>query len=229
MPSVGSRTLWAAVLAALVGLYGCGGAREDPRRLLDQGRRSLDNASAVHFRLQTSGLPPGATVLAGGEGDLVRPASFRGRLLVGRGDVTFPVEVVAVGKDFWAKPAFTKEYARTDPSRFGFGNPTTLLDPHRGVTRLLTEATQARFTGRQRYEGEVLDDVEVRLPGSVVAGVLADADPARDVRGTVALTEDSHEVRRVVLTGPFYATGRDSTFTLVLDRYGERVEIRAPG
>jgi hypothetical protein len=35
-------------------------------------------------------------------------------------------------------------------------------------------------------------------------------------------------LRQVRLTGPFFQKGKDSTFTLVLDRYGEKVSISAP-
>jgi lipoprotein LprG len=40
--------------------------------------------------------------------------------------------------------------------------------------------------------------------------------------------KDTGQLRRAVLKGPFFAKGKDSTFTLVLDRYGEQVSISAP-
>jgi lipoprotein LprG len=39
---------------------------------------------------------------------------------------------------------------------------------------------------------------------------------------------ESNELRRAVLTGPFFAPDTDSTYTLVLDRYGQQVDISAP-
>jgi hypothetical protein len=38
----------------------------------------------------------------------------------------------------------------------------------------------------------------------------------------------SHQVRRVTLTGPFFDAHRSSTYTLILDRYGEIVQITPP-
>jgi lipoprotein LprG len=38
----------------------------------------------------------------------------------------------------------------------------------------------------------------------------------------------SHQVRRVVLTGPFFDAHQSSTYTLILDRYGETVQITPP-
>jgi lipoprotein LprG len=35
-------------------------------------------------------------------------------------------------------------------------------------------------------------------------------------------------LRKVVLNGPFYSASKRSTFTLVLDKYGENVSITPP-
>jgi lipoprotein LprG len=42
-----------------------------------------------------------------------------------------------------------------------------------------------------------------------------------------ALT-DANQVRQVTITGPFFGAGTTSTYTLVLDRYGEPVTISKP-
>ena len=39
---------------------------------------------------------------------------------------------------------------------------------------------------------------------------------------------DGKQLRQVKLTGPFFAKGTNSTYTLLLDRYSEKVSISAP-
>jgi hypothetical protein len=59
--------------------------------------------------------------------------------------------------------------------------------------------------------------------------VLTSADPDKPVTGKLGVTGPNHELRRAVLTGPFLAANVQTTFTIVLDHYGERANIRAPG
>ena len=47
-----------------------------------------------------------------------------------------------------------------------------------------------------------------------------------DARFSIATK--SGELRRAQLTGPFYAAGKDATFTLQLSDFGADVQITAP-
>jgi len=48
------------------------------------------------------------------------------------------------------------------------------------------------------------------------------------VQATIGVNASSHQLRRIVLVGPFFEKAHSSTFTLVLDRYGENVTITPP-
>jgi len=126
------------------------------------------------------------------------------------------------------KLPFTTGYQATDPSRYGFSDPGHLLDPSAGLSSLLTDATSATLDGRDRLNGEELDEVTVSLPGKPVADLLTSADSSQAVQGRIGLATPSHQVRRVVLTGPFFDAHKSSTYTLILDRYGETVQITPP-
>jgi hypothetical protein len=62
-----------------------------------------------------------------------------------------------------------------------------------------------------------------------VKEALTSADPAKPVTGKLGITQDKHELRRAVLTGPFLSKDVQTTFTIVLDHYGEHAAISAPG
>ncbi len=70
--------------------------------------------------------------------------------------------------------------------------------------------------------------MKVTLPGRSVADLLTSADASQRRPGPDRAGPGSHQVRRVVLTGPFFDAHRSSTYTLILDRYGETVQITPP-
>ncbi len=48
------------------------------------------------------------------------------------------------------------------------------------------------------------------------------------MQATIGLDAASHQLRRVALVGPFFDKAHASTFTVVLDKYGENVTITPP-
>jgi lipoprotein LprG len=123
----------------------------------------------------------------------------------------------------------TATYTAADPHSYGFSDPGKLLDPNTGISQLLTDATAIRSAGRDRYHGEVLYEVAVTLPGIAVKRVLTSADPSKPVTGKLGIDGKSHQLRRAVLSGPFLKRDVTTTFTIVLDHYGEHPTIRVAG
>jgi lipoprotein LprG len=138
------------------------------------------------------------------------------------------VHIISAGGYFYVQLPFSSAYEPTDPSKYGFGNPATLLDPNLGLSTLLTSASSASMGDRDRLNGEELYEVNVTLPGDRVAALLTSADKTQSVQGVIGIDVDNHQIRRVVLTGPFFDKSQKSTFTLILDKYGENVAITPP-
>jgi hypothetical protein len=218
---------------ALVGAA-CGSGQPsngpDARTLLREGKSVVDATSALHFTLTSQNAPSAGTgtYITGGDGDALRPNAVRGTLEVVVNGLPLKLSVVSAGGTFYVQLPFTTGYQATDPSKYGFSDPGHLLDPTAGLSSLLTDATSESLDGRDRLNGEELDEVKVSLPGKPVADLLTSADPAQAVQGRIGLTTQGHQVRRVVLTGPFFDAHRSSTYTLILDRYGETVQITPP-
>jgi len=61
-----------------------------------------------------------------------------------------------------------------------------------------------------------------------VEQILTSADPARPVQARFSIAEESGELLRAELTGPFFTADDDATFTLELSDFGADVEITAP-
>jgi lipoprotein LprG len=214
-------TIFTVLLAAC-------GAPADAGALLRQAKASIDSTRTLHFHLSSSNVQGSGPLITGGEGDAQRPAGFAGTLDVGVAGLAVGLQVVSVDGTFYVKLPTASAFSVADPSKYGFGDPGKLLDPASGLSSLLLQCRAASVAGTDRYNGEELDEVSCRLPGTRVASLLASADPSQAVSATFGIDPDNHQVRRVVLTGPFFSKTAKSTFTVVLDDYGENVTVTPP-
>jgi len=228
MPQRRGRLALLTVALALP-LVGCGGGSdESPTELLRQAKATLDEATSVHFTLDTAEEPDATTGLLGGEGDLLRPASFQGTLQVLVAGSQVEVEVVSVDGTVYAQLPFTTGFSVVDPADFGIGDPAALLDPDEGISQLLETVEDPEPDEERRVDGEVVREVTGRIPGDLVERLLTSEDPAQPVEVTFAITDEEAQLRRAELTGPFFSAEDDATYVVELSDYGADVEITAP-
>jgi hypothetical protein len=224
--------LLALALFAVPALTACSGddapETESAADLLAHAKHTLDEAESVHFVLDSEGAPDTGTALVGGEGDIARPAAFDGTLKVLAMGSTLDLAVVSVDGTVYAQLPFTSGFSVVDPAQFGFGDPGALIDPGTGISQLLAEAESAELGEERRVDGEVVREVTADLPGELVDQLLASEDPARAVRARFSIAEESGELLRAELTGPFFAAEDDATYILELSDFGADVEITAP-
>jgi hypothetical protein len=199
-----------------------------PAERLAEAKGVLDASPSVSVELTGADLPTAGTVLVSGTGVAAHPSSFEGELRIAQSGLAATVPLVSVDGTVWAQLPFTTTYAEVDPSSFGVGDPGRLIDVEAGVSGLLTTDLDPDDLGEVRVGGDVLEEYGAELPGSVVGSLLTIADPAATVTARFALDPGTAELRRAVLTGPFYDGGGDQTYTLLLDDYGVESDIRAP-
>ena len=211
-------------------LAGCsGGASEESAPdLLAHAKHTLDEASSAHFVLSSENATNTGTVLVGGDGDIARPSSFEGTLKVLALGSTVDLEVVSIDGTVWAQLPFAQSFSEIDPAQFGLGDPGALLDPDTGISQLLEQATDAKRGEERRVDGEVVREVTAELPGELVEQILTSADPSTPVDALFSIASESGELRRAVLTGPFFDADEEATFTLELSDFGADVDITAP-
>jgi hypothetical protein len=199
----------------------------DAAATLANAKKVLDAATALHFTLTSDNAPKGATALVGGQGDVARPDRFSGSLDVLLASQKVRVKIVSVEKTVYAQ-LFSSSWAKVDPAQFGLNDPGTFMAPQGGLADLLSTATNPRVTGEKRLSTEVLRLVSADIPGSTVARVLTTKDASRPVPAVFGVDEATGQLREATLTGPFFDPATTSTYTVLLDKYGEQVDIRAP-
>ena len=227
--------LAAAVLALAVVAAGCSGDKggdqpepADAKAVLQQAKTTLDAAPSLHFAVTTPDPPAGAASLVSADGLAARPDKFKGDFKVSLGGATATVAVVSVGGTVYAKLPFSGGFQQVDPSQFGVADPGRLLDPSTGVSNLLTRAENPRLGSKSRLGSEVVQRVTATIPGEAIAQILVSADATAPVEATFAVVDGSNQLREAVVKGPFFRKGLTSTLTILLDRYGEAVDISAP-
>jgi hypothetical protein len=212
--------------AALAACGGSDSSATSPSQLLTQSKAVLDGTTALHFVLTSQAAKGGHTTITGGSGDLARPDQVEGTFQLTISGFSVSVKVAASGGKFYAEPPFESHYTLTNPSTYGVGNPGLFLDPKHGLSTLLIEVRQPRLLAKTRIDGEVVDQVQGTVPGDKIP-VLPDAVPARPVTITAGIDPSTHQLRRVVLVGPF-TSQTNSTFTVLLTRYGEKFHVVLP-
>ncbi len=235
-----TRKLAAAVLAGLclLGTAACTGgegsgpgttqqAELTPAQRLEAAKGVLDAATSIHLALTSADVPKGATGVVSGDGVGTHPPAFKGTFKITLAGVPADAEITSVGGEVWAKLPLVPGMNKIDPAQYGLPDPAGFLSPDRGITSLLP-ATQDPVKGDPiRLGSEVLTRISGSLPGSAVVDLLRMGDRNGTFAVTYALT-DANQLRQVVIAGPFFGAGSSSTYTLVLDRYGEPVTISKP-
>lgn len=230
LPRILALAASALVLGTLTGCSGSdgGSATADTAAILTAARAGLDGARSLHFTLTSTNVPTDGTRLVSGEGVVARPESFEGKLGVLLNGSTVSVDLISAGGTVYAKLPFSSDFQVTDPAAFGLSDPANLIDSTTGISRMFGELTEVTGKGEKRIEDDVVTQVDGSLPGSLVDDLLTSADPAKPVKAELYITKSTNQLRRVVLTGPFFDKAQDSTFSLLLDQYGAPVTITAP-
>ena len=226
-PAVAAMLAVALLASACTGDGEAEARAQTPAELLAAGRASLEKSPSVTFTLESQGLPGKAVGISAAEGTgRFDPPAFAGTLNASVQGVTGKVDVIAVEQDVYMK-FFTPDYNQIDPADYGAPNPAALFDTDTGITSLADKTTGLEKDAQVRDGADVLATLKGTVPGSAVADLLVVGDRSGTFEITYGVTTPGQELRKVVLTGPFYA-GSTSTYTLRLKRLDQAVDIARP-
>lgn len=223
--------------AGLCVLFGClvllaagctDGQPKDPKAILAAAKQQIDQADTLHFQVAGTDLPTSGSYLVNATGSAKRPASFSGQFRVALGGLAATIKVVSIDGTLWAKLPLRDTYTKTDPATLGVTDPADLLDPKKGLSSFITAAKQPQNKGQSRAGKEVLTQITATLPASVVGRFLLVANDKGTIQATFFVESETSQLRKATFRGPFYDEKTITTYTVVLDRYGEPVDIKAP-
>ncbi|TIC85406.1 LppX_LprAFG lipoprotein [Nocardioides sp. GY 10127] len=238
LPPTGRRAvtplLAVAALAALPLLGACSddaAPAESPQDAVEAAAATLAGTTGVYVAISTDDPPSGIAALVAADGSLTAAPAFDGTITLSYAGLEPQVPVVAVDGDVWAQLPLTTGWTSIDPADYGAPDPTLLLDEDTGVPALLRATTDLAAGDAVRGgadNAEVLTPYTGTVPGDLVAAVVGEAGaPDGDVSVTYLLTSDD-ELRSAEVSGGFYGSSSDTTYTVDLTDYGDAPDVSAP-
>ncbi|MBB5956060.1 lipoprotein LprG [Saccharothrix tamanrassetensis] len=177
------RVLVGAFALLLAGCTSSTGDLPAGSDLVGRSAAAMRSVTSTHFTIKVDGELPNVSV-KDAEGDLNAEGESAGRAKVEQFGQLLEVEYVLVGKDLYFKGP-TGGFTRLPAALAGqLYDPTAILNPDKGVAKVLGSARDARTTSS---DGGV-NVVEATVPKDVVAGLVPGIDA--DVKSTFSLKDD---------------------------------------
>ncbi|NMH96751.1 LppX_LprAFG lipoprotein [Pseudonocardia acidicola] len=228
------RHLLAAVAAGLVLLLaGCTGAPGPTTAALPAAADLLSRSAAAMKQVRTVGVdiqvdPALSTVpVRAATGSLTAAGDAVGSVTLAQGGTPVEFEFVVVGGKIYLKGP-TGGFGPPIPVSLaaGFYDPTVVLDPQRGVARLLATATPGATEAKETVDGVDSYRVPATLaPDAVAALVPGVSGPVKGLLWIDAATSRLVKAELQVPAGPGSATG---PATVQLHDYDAPVSVTAP-
>jgi lipoprotein LprG len=225
------RLLVAAVVAA-VALTGCtNNATGSSAALPDGGQLLLASATAMrdvktaHFVLDVQGTPAGLTVHHA-EGSLTKEGAAKGTATIDELGATVEVEFVVVDKKVYLKGPTGGFQEIPSAMAASVYDPSAILDPARGVGKLLTVLKDAHTEAKESVDGQDAYRVAVTpTPGSLDTLIPGVGDK---VTGKLWIAADSKRLVKGEFTVPANGSDKGGTITLTFSDYDAPVSVSAP-
>jgi lipoprotein LprG len=224
------RVLIAVLLLLTVTIAGC--SKDDKSNTLPNGATLVSDAAtktravqSAHIKIDTSGEVTGLPIRRA-EGDLLRSGDSKGSIQIASLGVLIDYQFVVVNKDIYLK-GVTGGFQKVDPSvAAAIYDPTAILDPDRGIAKLLATATDPVTETREKVDGKDAYRVAVKLDNKVVSTLVPNV-PA-GVTGKLWIDANTKDLLKAVLTVPSATAGKTGTVTIIESNVDMPVTVSAP-
>lgn len=194
--------------------------------LLSQAATATSAVKTVHFTLKVDGTIANIPVSAV-DGVLTRSGEAKGTATITELGATIQADFVLVGGSFYLK-ALTGGYQKLPlSSATRVYDPSAILDPNRGISKLLTaSASGARTVGETSINGKPAYQVSIKPDPNAMKALIPGADA--NVTGSLWIDKASSRVVKGVFTIPNSNNTKPAIVTITLDNYDAPVSISAP-
>lgn len=196
----------------------------DGSTLVSQASTAMSNVQSAHITIDTSG-KVGTIPLRTAEGDLKKGGDAKGSIkLLALGQVV-QLDFVVIGDNFYIK-GLTGGWQKASAAEVAsFYDPSGILDPDRGVAKVLATATDAKTEATETVNGVNTYRVAVNLDNTVVSTVVPDTP--KGTTGKVWLDQNTKRLVKAELDVSA-AGGGPGTVTINLTDLDKPVTVDAP-
>jgi len=225
----GFPVLTSLITATLLALAGCShnapaANLPDGATLLAQASTAMSSVQSAHLVIDSTG-KVGSILLRTAEGDLTRDGNAKGSIkLLALGQVV-QLDFVVIEGTFYIK-GLTGGWQKASAADVAtFYDPSLVLDPARGIAKLLSTATGANTEDTDTVNGANTYRVAVNLDPAIAA-VIVPGTP-KGTASKVWIDQSSKRMIKAELDVPENAGGPGSV-TITLTDLDEPVTINAP-
>lgn len=227
------RALLALLALLTVALVGC--SKDDKPATTDQlppGATLISEAAtatgalkSAHVTIGTEG-EVGSLPMRQADGDLLRSGDAKGTIQLSQFGVLIEYEFVVVGKTIYLK-GVTGGWQKLDAAvAASIYDPSAILDPDRGIAKLLATAKDPVTEGKESVNGKDTYRIAVKLDSATVATLVPGV--GGDVTGKVWVDAQTKQLLRAVLTVPGATADKKGTVTINVTNLDTPVTISAP-
>jgi lipoprotein LprG len=227
------RHRFAVLLAAVLALAGCSGGKADQggaalpaaQPLLAESAQAMNTVQTAHFTLDVAGDVADLQVRHA-EGVLTRAGNAKGTGTLTQFGATVEVEFVIVDKRVFLKGPTGGFQELPQATVASFYDPSAILDPDRGVAKVLGAIKDGRTEAKEKVGGTDAFRVAVTLPAGTVTTLVPGLD--QQVTGHLWLAADTKRLLKAEFGVPASGSGKAGTVTLAFTDYDAPVTISAP-
>jgi lipoprotein LprG len=231
MPSPRALLALIALPALLtLGLTGCTkhentASLPDGATLVSESATAMKAVNTAHIVIDVDGAI-GTLPLKRAEGDLKRNGDAKGSLQLLQLGALIPADFVVLGSDVYLKLS-TGGWQKYGSGTTAFiYDPSAILDPDRGVAKLLATASNAKTEGSESVDGKDAWRVAVDLDNTAASALVPGVPPG--AKGKVWLDKQSKHLLKAVVTTAASGATPAATMTVTLTNIDAPVTITAP-
>jgi lipoprotein LprG len=224
------RSILALALVA-VGLVGCSKDEPPPSNLpagtalMAESATAMRNVKFAHVRIVVEG-EISALPLRRAEGDLINTGDAKGNIQLKQGETLIQYDFVVLGQTIYLKGATGGWNPLPASVASTIYDPSAIMDPERGIPKLLATATNATTEAEEKVDGKdayrVAASLDRAAVGALVPGVTSGAT------GKLWLDKNTKHLLKAVLTVPGTSNNPPGTVTVDLSAIDVPVTVSAP-
>lgn len=225
-----SRARLAAVLSIVLALVlaGCGGGDSDKNppggQILQQAAGVMRGVTSLSFTLRTSGNPN--VNVKSVDAKLLKNGNAQGSVQVNEFGLPVQLDFVVLGTTVHFK-GLTGGWQTEPLSKVsGIYDPSAVLDPNRGLVRLLSTAKGAETRGKEKAAGQECYQVHATLAKAALVGLVPGMNTDAPADIWVA-TADKHVLKAEVEVAAKNG-GKPGKVIITFSDYGKAFTITAP-
>lgn len=225
-----SRLVLALLVVLLGGAAGCtgrGGSADLPAgdALLKESAAAMRVVNTVRFAIESDGTVGGLSLRRAG-GQLTRAGDAKGTAQIGQGGASLELEFVVVGESIYVK-GLTGGWQKLPLAlASGVYDPSAILDPERGIAKVLSTATDARTEAREEVDGVDTYRVSARLNAADLSTIVPGVGDG--VTGQLWIAADTKRLLKARFAVPASGGNQPVNVTVTFSEFDAPVTISAP-